>query len=108
MVAVCLLRGVRHVIHAKRSRFFHELLGGLLLAVPTLSTAALTPSQPIVISGQSNVTISGVSISNPSGPCIIVRNGSQNIVIRDSELGPCAGSGVLFHTSNGVTLTNSY
>jgi hypothetical protein len=108
MVEVCLLRAVRHVIDREQSRLFHALLGGFLLAAPTLSTAALTPSQPIVISGQSNVTISGVSISNPSGPCITVKNGSQNIVIRDSELGPCAGSGVLFHTSNGVTLTNSY
>ncbi|MDR3492093.1 MAG: RICIN domain-containing protein [Gammaproteobacteria bacterium] len=79
----------------------------------------LTPSPPIVINGQSNVTISNVKISNPAGPCILVKGNSKNITIKNSELGPCktdfahpmpdltnVGAGVFVIDSGNVTVNN--
>jgi hypothetical protein len=52
------------------------------------SLTNLTPSGPLVIDGQSNVTLSGLRIENPSGPCIQIKS-SKNIRITGSEIGPC-------------------
>jgi parallel beta-helix repeat protein len=68
---------------------------------------SLTPSTPIVVSGQSNVTIRGVKIQNSSGPCITVRPGSTNIRIEDSELGPCLG-GIAIDSARNVVVNNVY
>jgi parallel beta-helix repeat protein len=80
---------------------------------------ALTPSGPLVISGKKNVVVQGLKISNPAGPCILVTGNSQNIVIKDSELGPCQtdsknpkadlsnlGIGVMVIGSSNVTVDN--
>jgi parallel beta-helix repeat protein len=78
------------------------------------------PSDPIVIDNKSNVTIENVKITNPSGPCILVKGNSKNIVINNSELGPCntntknpqpdlsnVGAGVFVTgTSSNVTINN--
>jgi len=79
----------------------------------------LTPSAPIVINGKNNITIAHVKISNPTGPCILVKGNSSNITIKDSELGPCktdtqnrrpdlthVGAGVFVTGSEGVTVNN--
>lgn len=55
----------------------------------TEESSLLKISSPIVINAQSNVTIDNVKISNPSGPCILVKGDSKNITIKNSELGPC-------------------
>jgi nitrous oxidase accessory protein NosD len=68
----------------------------------------LVTTQPIVINGQSNVTISGVRISNPNGHCITIQGGSQNITIQNSELGPCKGAGVSVSAATDVTIANTY
>ena len=65
------------------------------------------PQSPIVLDGQSNITVSGVSIQNPNGPCIIVINGSQNIRIENSTLGPCLG-GIQVQDSSNITIDNVY
>jgi parallel beta-helix repeat protein len=66
-----------------------------------------TNSPPIVMRGQRNVTISGVKITNPSGPCIWVTDNSADIRITNSELGPCAG-GVLVEGGTNITIDNNY
>jgi hypothetical protein len=60
----------------------------------TLLSSGLQHSGPIVISGQKDVIISGVLISNPNGSCIEIKNGASNIVIQDSVIGPCGNTGV--------------
>jgi parallel beta-helix repeat protein len=77
------------------------------------------PSPPIVINNQSNVTIANVKITNPAGPCILITGNSKNIVVQNSELGPCltdmnnpkpdlsnVGAGVFVTGSNNVTVNN--
>lgn len=60
-------------------------------AGPRVTT--FTPSGPITAtSGQ---VIAGVSISNPGGACITVPAGVTGVVIRDSRIGPCGGSGYM-------------
>jgi hypothetical protein len=61
----------------------------------------------IVISGQSNVTITGRRISNPNGPCIQVKDGSSNVVISGNEIGPCGGHGVEVLGSSEVSVTRN-
>jgi parallel beta-helix repeat protein len=79
----------------------------------------LKPSPPIVLDNKSDVVISNVKISNPAGPCISVIGNSKNIIIKDSELGPCntnyqsprpdlsnVGAGVFVNSSTNITLSN--
>ena len=70
-------------------------------------TSNYVPSAPIVLSGRNGATISGVSITNPNGPCITVTGSSQNIRIENSELGPCLG-GILVEGATNVTMDNLY
>ena len=54
-------------------------------------------------SGPINATagqvISGVKISNPGGDCIRIE--APNVVVRDSEIGPCGGDGNIVVTEGG-------
>jgi hypothetical protein len=70
-------------------------------------TANLVASGPLVIDGKQNVTIGGLRITNPTGPCIVIRNKSQNIRIENSDLGPCAG-GVIIDFSTSIAVDNVY
>jgi hypothetical protein len=45
------------------------------------------------ITAQNGQVIENLHITNPSGPCIVVPSGVNNVVIRNNEIGPC-GSGV--------------
>lgn len=72
---------------------------GNCVPAPPSGTAAgprvgsFTASGPITAtSGQ---VIAGVSISNPGGACITVPAGVTGVVIRDSRIGPCGGSGYM-------------
>ncbi len=70
--------------------------------------SSLIPSGPIVISGEHDVVISGLHITNPNGSCIEVRNGATNIVIQNSEIGPCNGKGIDIVDSRGISIRNNY
>src|SRR5207248_10508875 len=43
-----------------------------------------------------------------SGACILINNGSQNILIENSEIGPCESFGVDIRGSTQVKVQNSY
>jgi len=65
-------------------------------AGPRLAT--LVASGPITaVSGQ---VISGLRITNPAGPCVVVPAGVANVTIRDSEIGPCGGGNVDYGNAN--------
>lgn len=68
---------------------------------------ALAPSGPIVINGEGDVVISGLHISNPNGHCIDIRGGSRNIIIENSEIGPCRDAGINITWSQNVTIQNN-
>ena len=62
-----------------------------MTAIFATKAGKLRPRAPIVLSGQKDTSISGVYVKNLNGPCIIVQSNSQNVIVRDSELGPCQG-----------------
>jgi len=68
----------------------------------------LTDSGPIVISGKQDVVISGLRITNPDGHCIEVKNGSTNISIKNSEIGPCGKKGIDIVGSSNIVIQNNY
>lgn len=71
------------------------------------SSTTLKDSGPINLSGQSNVTISGLHITSTSGNCVTLTN-SSNITIQQSEIGPCAGDGVRISGGSSINLYDNY
>jgi Right handed beta helix region len=78
------------------------------ISCPPTGFSPSKTSGPLVIDGKSDVVISGVKISNPSGSCISVRGGSRNVRIENSEIGPCYKYGVAVLDSTSVTVSNNY
>jgi len=72
------------------------------------SLSSLTPSGPIVINGDRNVVVSGLRITNPNGSCIEIRGDATNIVIQDSEIGPCSEKGINILNSSNISIRNNY
>jgi nitrous oxidase accessory protein NosD len=71
-----------------------------------IAAGALTPQPPLVLEQKRNVSLSGIHIRNLDGPCVIIR-GSQNVILENSELGPCKG-GVIIENSSRVTVRNTF
>ena len=78
------------------------------IADPPAGFTGLPSSAPITISGETGKTISHVSITNPSGPCIVVHGGAD-VVIDHVAIGPCKGDGIQIdgHAAR-VTVRDSY
>jgi hypothetical protein len=71
--------------------------------MPTpLTIAGKTPVGRIV--ARDGQIIENVHVSNPSGSCIVV-NGVSNVIIRNSEIGPCGSEGN--QNAQGVEITNA-
>lgn len=70
---------------------------------PSKVISAYKISAPIVLNGASNMTISGLEITNPNGNCITLTNCS-NIVIENCKLGPSKGEGVSVQSSSNITI----
>jgi parallel beta-helix repeat protein len=64
-------------------------------------------SGPIDISGQSNVVIENLHISNPGGTCVTVTNGS-NVTIRNSTIGPCGDDAVYLSDVANASVSGNY
>jgi parallel beta-helix repeat protein len=87
----------------------------LFLLVVTVSNSALTTSspsaelkssEPLVIDGRADLTISGLEIANPKGHGITIRN-STRIRIQDCKIGPCKEEAVNIYASEGITVTGN-
>jgi hypothetical protein len=63
-------------------------------------------SGPLVLRGVSGETISGLHVSNPSGPCVLIEN-STDIRLEGMKFGPCGGEAVKVMSSSDVTVTDS-
>jgi hypothetical protein len=90
------------------------VLAAAALIASAAQAFALTPSGPIVISGQNGTVISGLRITSTSGPCVQIIN-STNITIKGSDIGPCGTNnstsdsrGVYISGSTGVNLYDNY
>jgi hypothetical protein len=79
----------------------------VIVSVSNGASGALTPSGPINLSGQSNVTIENLHITNPNGDCVTISNGT-NITIRQSEIGPCSGNGIVVSGGTTINVFDNY
>lgn len=72
---------------------------------PGPRVSSLSASGPIV--ARSGQVISRLRISNPNGACITV-NGLSNVVIEDSDIGPCAGDAIAISgASSAITVRHN-
>lgn len=68
----------------------------------------LVDSGPIVIDGQNDAGVVGVHVTSTTGDCIRI-NASTHVTIRGSEIGPCAGNGIVVTgNSSDVVVADSY
>jgi hypothetical protein len=74
---------------------------------PSGSGSSLVPSGPVVIDGKSGTVIENVRISSATGECITIKN-SQNITIRNSDIGPCGRNGIKVQGSSSVKIVDNY
>jgi len=72
-------------------------------ATTVTSGSPYTVSAPIALDGKSNMTISYLEITNPSGHCIKLSNCS-NITIQYCKLGPSKGEGVFLSNCTNITV----
>jgi hypothetical protein len=110
-----ILRGIR----VSQLSFAWAVVTALvILAGPAQSgkpSKSLTVSHgPIVINGQKDVVISGVTITSNSGPCIQVIN-SSNVTIKSSRIGPCGKDkdptkswGIYVSGGSGINIFDNY
>ncbi|MCB1247019.1 MAG: right-handed parallel beta-helix repeat-containing protein, partial [Acidimicrobiia bacterium] len=61
----------------------------------------------IDISGDDDVVIENVHVSNPGGDCIRVTNAAR-VTIRNSTIGPCGGDAVYLSDVDGASVTGNY
>jgi len=71
------------------------------------TTAALTPSGPVVINGQNGTVITGLKITSTTGDCVQIIN-STNITIKESEIGPCNGRGISISGGSNNDVYDNY
>lgn len=63
-------------------------------------------SEPLIIDGKADLTISGLEIANPKGNGITIRN-SKRIRIENCKIGPCKGEAVNIYECEGVTVSGN-
>jgi hypothetical protein len=59
---------------------------------------------PVVLDGVHDVHLRGLRVRNVAGSCVEIKNGASNVLIEDSELGPCGSAGVRITQSDNVVL----
>jgi hypothetical protein len=74
---------------------------------PSKPATSLAPSGPVVIDGKSGTVIENVRISSATGECITIKN-SQNITIRNSDIGPCGRNAVKVQSSSTIKIVDNY
>ena len=81
--------------------------GGLLDALEE-PPPPLVDSGPIVLSGQTDASVVGVHVTSTTGDCVTI-TGSSHVTVRASEIGPCAGNGIVITgNSTDVTIADSF
>ena len=92
------------------NRRFTSFLLVVILSVSALTTDSLSvelkKSEPLVIDGKADLTISGLEIANPQGNGITIKN-SKRIRVEGCKIGPCKGEAVNIYACEGVTVTGN-
>ena len=98
-------------LHARR---WGRVVFGVWLLIPVLTASCTTPTTytsgtwgPIDVSGESDVLIENVHVSNPDGDCVTVTNAS-NVTIRNSTIGPCGDEAVYLSDVDGAVVEGNY
>ena len=101
------------IIYMHRQTIQLALIGLFLFTIQSFSfgqgstySGTYTTSAPLVLNGKSNITISNLQITNPTGNCISLTNCS-NIIIENCKLGPSKGEGVSIGNSQNITVRNN-
>ncbi|HUZ48096.1 MAG TPA: right-handed parallel beta-helix repeat-containing protein [Terriglobia bacterium] len=64
-------------------------------------------SGPIVIKGEKGTVINHLQISSATGDCVTIED-STDITIKNSEIGPCLGSGIRISGGSGINIYDNY
>ncbi|WP_084356203.1 right-handed parallel beta-helix repeat-containing protein [Novosphingobium lentum] len=96
-------------------RFVRHLMrlapAALVLVAAVTGTVAGAANRPVsgalVIDGKDGLVIEGVHIRTTRGDCLRITR-SRNIMVRNSEIGPCGGNGVRIAGGDGITIVDSY
>jgi Right handed beta helix region len=82
--------------------------------VPTTTTTttwrpptSLAAAGPIVIDGKSGMTVENLNITSSTGACLTIRN-SHDIIVRNSNIGPCKLNAISVTGSNNITIVDNY
>jgi hypothetical protein len=70
-----------------------KIVPGFPVPDPPAGFDGLPTSPPLEVTGATMRTISNLSITNPSGPCVLIHGGSD-IVLEHLAIGPCKGNGI--------------
>src|SRR5690349_18863375 len=92
-------------VHTKPAMYLSITLSVLFAASAAL--AAQTASGPISIDYQNGKTIENLHITSTTGDCLTILN-STGIIIRNSEIGPCGGNGLVISGGSGITIADNY
>lgn len=83
-------------------------LPGATADVPGLEGPPARPSSgPVYVSGDDDLVIENLHITNPDGDCVRIA-GSGDVTIRNSTIGPCGGNAIYITDSDNVTVTGNY
>jgi hypothetical protein len=104
-IALFAVTGCTHGLGVRNQHY--NLRVSPLQVLPAPSASPLVDSPPLAIAGQTGITIRGLRISSTSGPCVRISNSSSNIVIQDSDIGPCGGNAVEIMDSSAIKVVNS-
>src|SRR5690242_4775489 len=76
--------------------------------LPLIACCAMTAFGQEFTITSSNVTYSGLNISNPNGICINIRPYVSNVKIVNSNIGPCGDAGVHISAfTSGISVQNN-
>jgi Right handed beta helix region len=79
----------------------------LLLMLAARTTLVAKASGPVTISGEKGRVIENLKITSSKGPCMTIRN-SVDVTIRNVEIGPCRGNGLVIEGGSGIRVLDSY
>ena len=101
---------IKQEVDAMQSRRCTLFLLVVMSSISQLSrnspSAEVKRSEPLVLDGKADLTISGLEIANPKGNGITIRN-SKRIRISGCQIGPCKGEAVNVYACEGVTVTEN-
>jgi Right handed beta helix region len=84
----------------------------LLISVPNppargAEDNGLKMSGPLLLKGERGIVIDHLKISSSTGDCVTIQD-SSNITVKNSDIGPCLGSGIRITGGNATKIFDNY